>query len=85
MQSRGKRLADNMKHTQLSGRTKTLWVWQGSGKSLYLKACVPLWYKETVRIMAGRVRVTSTVPQEDYQARQRVQVLGKAFYLLIQE
>jgi len=26
--------------------------------------------KETVRIMAGRARVTSNGPQEDYQARQ---------------
>lgn len=63
------------------------WIgcFRASRKSLYPKACVPLWYKETVGITEGRARVTSNVPQEDYQARQRVQVLGKAFYLLIQE
>lgn len=56
--------------------------WMGcsraSSKSLYSKACVPLWYKETGRIMAGRDRVTSNVPQEDYQARQRVQSSGES-------
>lgn len=35
---------------------------RASRKSLYPKACVPLWYKKTVKIIADRARTTSNIP-----------------------